>query len=248
MTKSFALVLIVGIITSCASRTQVHVFSAGVDQQDVIQLSLLLEEQGFDARPNALPVPPNIAKHTVIFPAIVQDFATVELVESTMEAAGYSRARLVLEEEENHSYSTDNIGIYLVSPDYVYSAIDEVGDPYALGGDDATSLTYNYFSECPEKSEAQSELSLFPSGVALIEEFRWDENSGTEVNVIHDGQWRLEASIIQVDMFEKGELRFSLNEHTGTNWNGPFEALTLMNEFSSFDDEPCNYTHLSYPD
>lgn len=245
MTK-FLISLILVLLVGCATQTQIHIFSLGVEDNKIAQLVSLLEEGGFDVRPNSLPVPPNIVSHTVIFPAIVQDFAMVELIESAMTEAGYPKTQLVLESQSNHSYSTDNIGIYLVNPDFEGTYASLVGDPYSLGDDEDASLTYNYFSECPKGSEAQSELNLYPSGVALLEEFIWDEGGNQEINKVYDGEWVSNSTHVEIDFFENGELNLSITEHTGSNHFGPFEALTLVAQDSTMKIERCDYTYLDY--
>lgn len=217
-----------------------------LEDSEITRLSNLLEEAGFDARPNKLPVPASVMRHTVIFPAIVQDFSTIELVESVMENAGYAEPRLVLESEANHHYSTDNIGVYLVNPNFEGTAASLIEDPYALGSEGAHPLSYNYFSECPDGSEAQSELNLYPSGVAILEEFIWDEESNREENVLHDGEWEADSTTVAVAIFGEGELLFSIKEHTGSDWFGPYEALTLVNQGSTMDIEHCDYTYLDH--
>ena len=242
LTKLF----ILGLLTACTSQTQVHIFTVEIEEPEINQLSNLLEEKGFDVRPNSLPVPTRITRHTVIFPAIVQDFSIVELIESTMDYAGYPDARLILESEANHFFSTNNIGIYLINPNFDYVSENSGVDPYSLGGKDDNRLTYNYFSECPGASEAQSELNLYPSGTAILEEFVWAEDTRQEVSYIHDGDWLADSSSVKIDIFGKGELRFSIEEHSGTNWFGPYEGITLVNQHSTMDIERCNYTHLKY--
>ncbi|GAB5540229.1 MAG: hypothetical protein Salg2KO_23320 [Salibacteraceae bacterium] len=233
-------------LIGCSSQPSVHIFSLGIEEKDVESLSTRLEEAGFNAKPNSLPVPPSLYKHTVIFPAIVQDFATIELIESTMASAGYPDPRLVLESELNHYYSTDNIGVYLVNPDFEGTAADLVSDPYALGDEESNPLSYNYFSECPDNSEAQSELNLFPSGVAILEEFVWDETTNTEESVIHDGEWVSDSSTVEVSIFGKGQLFYSIMEHKGSDFFGPYEALTLVHKQGTMDIEACNYTYLDH--
>lgn len=244
----FSFVAILLLFASCASQPQVHIFSLGVGDAQVAHLSSLLEDVGFNAQPNTLPVPPSVLRHTVIFPAIVPNFAIVELIESTLETAGYPRPRLVLETDANHYYSSDNIGVYLVDPDFEGTAADLLADPYALGGEDATPLSYNYFSECPKGSEAQSELNLYPSGMAILEEFVWDEKSQEEISVLHDGEWESDSAEVRLSLFRQGELRFSITEHTGSDWFGPFEALTLVSQSSTMDIERCNYTYKNHTD
>ncbi|NKB33661.1 MAG: hypothetical protein GKR91_11240 [Pseudomonadales bacterium] len=240
--------LFVLLLSGCVSRTQVHIFSLGVEDEEISRLSSLFNDEGFEARPNELPVPGSIFRHTVIFPAIVQDFAIVELVESAMERAGYLNSQLILETEANHYYSTDNIGVYLVNPDFKGSDTSLVANPYLLGGEDSTPLTYNYYSECPEGSEAQSELNLYPAGVVLLEEFIWSDEDNREVSVVHDGEWESDSSSVEISIFEGGELRFSIEEHSGSNWFGPFQGLTLKSQYSSMEIEQCDYTHLIYED
>ena len=244
----FTTFLSVLLLAGCASQTQVHIFSLGIEDSEIVYLSSLLTEEGFDVQPNALPVPDRIFRHTVIFPAIVQDFAMVEMVESAMERAGYPNAQLILETEANHYYSTDNIGVYLVNSDFEGTAASLIENPYALGGTDATPLTYNYFSECPDGSEAQSELNLYPSGVVLLEEFVWDDEDNREVSVVHDGEWKSDSSSVEIHIFDGGELRFSIEERRGSNWFGPYEGLTLKNQHTTMDITHCDYTHLEYQD
>lgn len=242
------LLLIVLFISGCASPTQVHIFSMGVDQGQIEYLGKLLEEKGYNVIPNELPVPASITRDTVIFPAIVQNFATVQLVESAMHDAGFRKVRLIRETEANHSYSTNNIGVYLVNPDSNASVASTIEDPYSLGGSKATDFTFNYFSECSEGSIAQSELNLYPGGTAILEEFIWNENEGQEIVVTHDGEWSSEFNTVRVNYFDEGEQHFSISKHEGSNRFGPYEGITLVSTFSSIGIESCNYTHLRYLD
>lgn len=244
LTTFLSLLLLVG----CASRTQVHIFSLGMDTREIEHLSSLLAEEGFDVRPNSLPVPGGFFRHAVIFPAITQNFSMVEQVKSAMGKAGYSNAQMILETEANHYYSTNNIGVYLINPDFKGSAASLIQHPLALGGADATPLTFNYFSECPEGSEAQSELNLYPSGVAILEEFIWHDEDNREISVMHDGEWKSDSSSVEIDIFGSGELRFSIEEHIGSNWFGPYKGLTLKNQLNTMDIEQCDYTHLEHED
>lgn len=246
--SKYLLVCYLLLLAGCTSQPKIHIFSLAVEESDISELSNLLDEAGFDARRTDLPVPPSVMRHTVIFPAIVQDFSTVELIETVLETAGFSQPRLVLESEANHYYSTDNIGVYLVNPDFEGSAASLLADPYALGDQDSNSLSFNYFSECPDGSEAQSELNLYPSGVAILEEFVWDEETNREVNILHDGEWESDSATVAVSIFGEGELHFLIKEHTGSDWYGPYEALTLVSQNSTMDIEPCDYTHLDHLD
>lgn len=240
--------LLASLLIGCASEPRIHIFSLGIEESEVVQLSRMLDQAGFDARVNALPVPSHLFKHTVIFPAIVEDFTNIELVESTLEKAGYANPRLILESESNHHYSTDNIGVYLINPDFEGTAASLLADPYALGKEESNSLSYNYFSECPKGSEAQSELNLYPSNVAILEEFIWDEESNDEKSILHDGEWSADSQTVEISLFKQGELRFAINRHSGSDWFGPFEGLTLVNEYSTVNIESCDYTYLDRPD
>ncbi len=231
------------LLIGCSAQPAVHIFSLGVKAEDVEALSSQLKEAGFDARPNSLPVPTSLIEHTIVLPAIVQDFATIELIESTLESAGYPDPRLIVESESNHYYSTDNIGVYLINPDFEGTAADLIAAPYALGDEESNPLSYNYFSECPEGSEAQSELNLFPSGVAILEEFVWNETTNTEESMIHDGEWVADASTVEISLFGEGQLLYSITQHEGADFFGPYKALTLVHEQSTMNIEACNYTY-----
>ncbi len=243
-----AIAIVFLLLIGCTTQTEVHIFSLGIGDEEILLLSSLLEDSGFSARPNTLPVPPSVVRHTVIFPALVQDFATIELVEAAMQQAGYPNARLIRETQANHSYSTNNIGVYLVNREYRHIQAAAIEDPFALGGASATALTYNYFSECAQGSESQSELNLYPGGVALLEEFVWDEANNEELSIVHEGEWSSDSSTVDVRLFGNGEIAFSIKEHTGSDWFGPFEATTLVSIGSTLEFESCDYTHLRHLD
>lgn len=243
-----AIIIVFLLLVGCTSQTEVHIFSLGIDDEQILRLSGLLEDSGFSARPNTLPVPPSVVRHTVIFPALVQDFAIIELVEAAMQQAGYPNANLIRETQANHSYSTNNIGVYLVNREFRHSQAAAIEDPFALGGANATPLTFNYFSECAKGSESQSELNLYPGGVALLEEFVWDETNNEELSIVHEGEWRSDSSTVDVTLFGNGEIAFFIKEHTGSDWLGPFEATTLVSTSSTLNFESCDYTHLKHLD
>ncbi len=250
--KATPLILVLLLVTSCANQTRIHIFNEGFDSAAVSDLANLLAENGFDARPNELPVPASIPRHTVIFPALVQDFALVESIEAILIEAGYDKPRLIRQSEANHFFSTANIGIYLINPDAEFDPVANINDPYSLenegsrGADEGIALTYNYFSECPRGSEAQSELNLYPGGTAIVEEFSWDEGREEEISTLHEAEWSVENSMLSVNLFSAGELQFSITEHKGSNWQGSYEGLTLVAIDSTADFEFCNYTHLRY--
>ncbi|MFK7862980.1 MAG: hypothetical protein AB8B95_02020 [Pseudohongiellaceae bacterium] len=244
----YLLFLAFSILASCASKPRIHIFSLGIEEDELDSLSQRLDEAGFDARANTLPVPPTFVEHTVIFPAITQDFTKIELITSALAEAGYDSPRLILESEANHSYSTDNIGVYLLNPDFRVNASSLITDPYSLGGEEANPLSYNYFSECPQGSESQSELNLYPAGTAIVEEFVWDEKTNNEISLIHDGEWDSDSKSVEVNLYRKGKLRYTIRRHSGSDWFGPFEALTLENNYSTVSFEACNYTYLNHLD
>ena len=240
------LVVLLFLMTGCLSKPQVHIFTAGIEESEIEELSDLLVIEGIRVNPSSLPVPRQIRKHTIIFPALVKDFTMVELVKSTMAEAGYTDAQLIFETEGNHHYSTDNIGVYLVNPDFKRIDANRLSDPFAIGGEDAMDLTFNYFSECPQGSEAQSELNLFPSGVVLLEEFVWDDKRNREDSIVHDGEWESDFETVYLHFFNGGELRYSIEKHSGTNRFGQFQGLTLKNSYSTMNIENCDYTYRKY--
>lgn len=235
------------LVTTCTVPTQVHVFSLGVEKAQVEAFVEQLDEAGFAARAVSLPVPASINRHTIIYPAIVQDFAVVDQIESAMAQAGYPDSRLIRETEANHIYSTENIGVYLVNPDYDPIAAADQVNPYALGDSDASGLSYLYYSECPQGSEAQFELSLFPSGVAVLEEFYWDEEQGRERTRLFDGEWQPVEQSLTLELFELGTTGFSISRFDGEDRYGPFEGLMLIDEAEGLaGKERCNFGYKNY--
>ncbi|PCH62341.1 MAG: hypothetical protein COC19_03030 [SAR86 cluster bacterium] len=218
-------------------------FSAAIELDTIAALTEVLEDQGFRVTVNSLPIPASIHSPTIIFPPLVQDMSRVDTIQAAMQNAGFEQVRLIYNTQGNHFYSTENIGVYLLSAD---SPLPERNlDSTALGGSDASKISHVYYSEC---ADSESELNLFPGGVVLLEEFVWDERNEREHSIIYDGQWQEIDAAIVLDLYDDGELYFNIVEQTGSDRYGEFKGLTLVNQLKNAELNHCNYTYLDYED
>ena len=81
-----------GLLCSCASQQQVHIFNLGYSSEEIELVASPLSEAGFSPRQNSLSVPEEIQQSSIIYPTIVQDFGKIETLRTELDWSPVSRA------------------------------------------------------------------------------------------------------------------------------------------------------------
>lgn len=233
------ILLSLALLASCASRQQVHVFNEGYSDGDIAAVLTALRDSGFEPRRNELEVPEGIRTSSIIYPPIVQEFETVALLQDTLARLGHESVELIYETRSEHFYSTENIGLYLVNPDY------DPPEAQAESPDrnEGPILSRIYYSNC---DEVDAELSLLGQDTAILEIVEWNENTDRERATLFDGQWSRTESTVEFELFDGGRILFEYNEFDGRDDYGRFYGIDLISTANSSDLTSCDFRFITY--
>jgi len=137
-----------------------------------------------------------------------------------------------------HFYSAENVGLYLVNPDY-----EKPSAPAIEKTDPDSLLSQLYYSDC-DSMEAQ--LSLFPEGVAVFEIFEWNERTNRESKNTLDGEWHASEAAISIEVFDHGVIDYNFTEFSGRDDYGRFRGIDLTNTRNNTTIESCNFRYIVY--
>lgn len=239
MPRIFLLIFLGFLLFSCATQHELHVFNQGFTETEVEELVLLLESSGFNPQINTLPVPREIRRSSIIYPPIVQNIEDIELLQRILSDVGYGEVQLNYETVGEHYYTTENIGLYLVNPQYRET---EQTPPQ---GQEETGirLSHVYYSEC---DSLEGELSLFPEGVAILEVFDWNERTNRERSQQFDGEWDNSENELAVTLFDGDALTFAIDEFRGSDSYGRFYGINLKSRATQAIVGSCDFRFISY--
>lgn len=237
--RKLPLIVAILILQACNSGPAVHVYERGYGKAQLSLVADALQGSGYNARPNPIAVPATIRRNSIIYPAIVEDFQTIESLRHTLELQGLGEFQLLHRREGGHRYSTDNIGVYLVNPEAAGATV-EAGTDENNGG---LQLARLYYSDC---SAYEADLSLFPGGSAILQSYNIDFDDKDEEVEIHDGQWQQHNAILQIDFFDAGQIVYQIREFHGRDDYGRHYGIDLKILQNTASIENCDFRFLSY--
>lgn len=238
MKKSLLPIALV-ILTSCTARQDVHVFNLGYSDAEVQTVMAALQESGFRPHANSLAVPDGIHSSSIIYPPIVENFETVSLLRDTLASTGHAQLELIYETRGEHFYSTENIGLYLVNPEYSEPVPQTSSDPQGQHPE----LSHVYYSNC---EDVEAELSLLGQDAAVLEVIEWSERTQRERSTVFDGQWSRSDSTLEFELFDEGKIIFSYSEFDGRDDYGRFYGIDLVNIENLSELASCDFRYVTY--
>lgn len=223
----------------CNAGPAIHVYERGYGDIELISIADALQAAGYNARPNPIAVPASIRRNSIIYPAIIEDFRTIESLQQSLELQGLGKFQLIHRGEGGHRYSTKNIGVYLVNPEATGNA-DESGTGEDNGG---LQLSRLYYSDC---SAYEADLSLFAGGSAILQSYRIDFEANDEDVQVHDGQWQQHNSTLQIDFFDAGQIHYEIREFRGRDDYGRHYGIDLKTLQNNASIDECDFRFLTY--
>lgn len=113
-------ILITFFLASCSSQTTVHLFAANLNSTSVTQIETRLVNQGFEVQVNRQPFPESINSNAIVYTPGKYANERVTSMMTAMADLGYIIASTNLIMQNNHSFSANNIGLYLLPEGYVF--------------------------------------------------------------------------------------------------------------------------------
>ncbi len=237
--QKLPLIVVILFLQACNSGPAVHVYERGYGKAQLSLIADALQASGYKARPNPIAVPATLRRNSIIYPAIVEDFQTIESLRYTLEQQGLGDFQLIHRREGGHRYSTNNIGVYLVNPEAPGTKV-ETGTAETSDG---LQLARLYYSDC---SAYEADLSLFPGGSAILQSYNIDFDDNDEEIEIHDGQWQQHKTTLQIDFFDAGQIIYQIEEFYGRDDYGRHYGIDLKSRQNTASIETCDFRFLSY--
>lgn len=235
MVRSILLVLL---LVSCTTG-KVHVFNNSLSEAELTALSRDLAALGMSPRLRALDVPVGITGPTIVMPRVVRDQASIHAIEDVLAQHGITDVRIESHALHNHSYTEDNIGLYLTSRDIArerQAAIRRVDL-------DVDNLARVYMSEC---ESIDAELNLSADGLALLEIYQWDGKVTGAPSRFIAGNWQANGMQLSLTLDQDDDLIFTIAESQTSTDRGATRGIDLMRSSAATDaaHSRCNFRYI----
>lgn len=240
-----ALFFVLTALVACTSKVEVHLYSQAIPQKDLDEVARILSNEGFRVTQNSIDIPKDINSHTLIAPALVVDYSTIESVQTTLAILGYKNLDIINQAVKtigNHFYTINHLGLYLVNPDQPDRPIPE---PLSQEELEKVNLSHLYYSRpSPGCLETEAELSLFAAGVGIIEIFEWNDDNSLKEEIYLDGEWIHSDAILTLHLFDIGNIKFEIEEFEENNSSVQLRGIKLNIIKNETNLNPCNYQYV----
>ncbi|MCW8194612.1 hypothetical protein F6455_07415 [Proteobacteria bacterium 005FR1] len=168
--RNLAGLLLAG-LTACSS-TRVHLFTQGVEPDELIRVQSALEDEGFATELNSLRIPDVLSGPTLLYSPSHDALQEVEALGNLLMSLGYD-VSLEAVARGNHFYTGENIGLYL--------APLQTNQP---GRATLSGMEFN--GDCP----SEDAYLTFESAHRFSAEFiSWDDSAAKETVKRLSGTW-----------------------------------------------------------
>lgn len=108
------IVALICVFISACSSTKVHLYSRYLSEQENIEITKAIEEQGFDVITNTLAFPDEIQQSTLLYSPFVQKENGVDILIATLNNIGWAISTVQPIFAGNHFYTKDSVGLFLL--------------------------------------------------------------------------------------------------------------------------------------
>jgi len=179
------LMLLVIVISGCSTIPKVHLFAINLEAESVTLIKKKFEKQNFELKINQQPFPDNIGSNSIVYtPSRNANQQIINIINTAAEA-GYQISSTNLIMQSNHSFTANNIGLYLLPENYTQQKRE-----YKI------PLINEYGSrDCFNSSN----LTLNEDKSFMLTVNRWDAVSQDYIESFFRGQWfQSEVDIIEL--------------------------------------------------
>ena len=208
---------------------QVHLFNRHLSAEESTALHQTLEQQGFDVHLNALPLPDDMQQSTLMFSPMLKNYGDVTRLIELLESSGFPIAGANILSNNNHSYTGDNIGVYLLPPGAIRQAPDN-----------AIALINEFSGKSCDSGDAS--LQLRANGHYRFELSVWDEQQQDYRSQTRQGVWRQQDELLLMESQDGRIQAFAIVEGTRQLPEGRLRTLNLLARPSNSGMDGCNFT------
>lgn len=236
MVRSMLLLLL---LVSCTTN-KVHVFNNSLSEAELTALTQDLVAQGLSPRVRELDVPVGITGPTIVMPRVVRDQAAIHAVEDVLNRHGITGVQVESHAVHNHSYTDDNMGLYLTSREIARERQATVRRVDL----EVENLARVYMSEC---ESIDAELNLSANGLAVLEIYQWDGKSASDDSRFIAGNWQAEGLQLSLTLDQADQLTFAIAEsQTTSTTQGDTRGIDLLRTSVATEQaySRCNFRYI----
>lgn len=213
-------ILFLLLLVGCTGN-KVHVFNNSLSDAELAALVRDLSALGLSPQLRTLDVPVGISGPTIVMPRVVRDQATIHALEDMLNRHGLTGVQVESHAVHNHSYTDENIGLYLTSRDIARQRQATVRRVDL----DTRNLSRVYMSEC---ESIDAELTLSTDGLALLEIYQWDGKADSDPSRFIAGTWRADDRQLSLTLDQPDDLIFTIAESQTSSARGDTRGIDLL--------------------
>lgn len=200
--KPAILILSLAMIFGCASSrplsihpVNVHLVTGSMTEIQIQELARSARRQGGIVRLSAIDQGESIERPTIVIPFVLSDGSIIRELQNGFSNLGYERVDIQYQPLGKHSYTTNNIGVYLPSltTNHRSTYIQDLAQTYA--------------SECPN---FDAELTLFNHGEARFEIYDISESGVESISHSLKGRWESANERLRIELVTAEPLSFTV--------------------------------------
>jgi hypothetical protein len=182
MMKKFTAIWVVMLLSACSAKTKVHFYTLHLPQDKINKVVQSIDKEKFDVLINRLPYPVDINDNAIVYSPSSNSRERLNLLMTVLSNQGFSISNASLIAANNHSFTENNLGLYLYPDDYVQPELNDVDNSYKVpmvneyGAVDCQHTTTLYLKEPNE---------------FLIEIDKWDDQREDYYQEFLEGNWTI---------------------------------------------------------
>lgn len=180
--KKLSTILILLFLTACSAKTKIHFYTKHLPTDKINEVMTVVDEDTFEVTLNHLSFPNDINDNAIVYSPSHNSRDRLNTLMEALASVGFNISTASLIAANNHSFTENNLGLYLLPDNYVQSPKNSIHNSYKIplvneyGAVDCQHATVLYLKEPDE---------------FIIEINTWDEGKEEYLQTFTEGKWSL---------------------------------------------------------
>lgn len=206
------LAVVVLLLTACTSKTNVHLYAKYLTQEQTNEIVQTIDESIYLVKVNQQEFPADINDNAIVYAPSANSKERLSSLIEVLSASGYSVSNASLLMANNHSFTANNVGVFVVPKGTVVTRLQDQNFEFKLP-------TINEYGgiDCPHATV----LYLKGSNEFVLEVNEWSNAKEDYIQQFFEGRWELTKD--------------SVLELYGDQWNRPITFERKLFERKEID-------------
>ncbi len=174
--RCFSLIPIIIFLSSCTATTEVQLYTEYLSRAESNNIVQLLENHNYRVVLNDFPIPRGLKRSTLIYSPMHRDIASVESLAKLLSNTPHGLPQLELTGKENHFYTKNIVGLYVVPANVISNKEEGIHPIYAI----------EYSGIC---DTIDADLDLKKDGSFQLTANIWNDEQKVEYSTGFEGKW-----------------------------------------------------------